>query len=82
MIDDVGWADFGYSNNIATRYGSKENSNGQIPTPNIDKLANKGLKFTSHYVHPTCTPSRYAMIIFYLNRVNFGRVISLPLNMY
>ena len=64
MIDDIGWADLGYSNKFATRYGSKENSNGQIPTPNIDKLANKGLKFTSHYVHPTCTPSRYAKIVF------------------
>ena len=58
MVDDVGWADFGYNNQIATRYGSKENSNGQIPTPNIDRLAEKGLKLTSHYVHPTCTPSR------------------------
>ena len=59
LIDDVGWADFGYNNEIATRFGAKENGNGQIPTPNINRLANKGLKLTSHYVHPTCTPSRY-----------------------
>ena len=58
MIDDVGWADFGYNNKIATNYGSKQNSNGVIPTPNIDRLAERGLKLTSHYVHPTCTPSR------------------------
>ena len=59
LIDDVGWADFGYNNKIATSFGGTENSNGQIPTPNIDQLAEQGLKFTSHYVHPTCTPSRY-----------------------
>ena len=59
LIDDVGWADFGYNNKMATKFGAKENSDGQIPTPNIDRLAEKGLKLTSHYVHPTCTPSRY-----------------------
>ena len=58
LIDDVGWADFGYNNQFAARFGAKENGDGQIPTPNIDRLANKGLKLTSHYVHPTCTPSR------------------------
>ena len=58
LIDDVGWADFGYNNQMATKFGAKENTDGQIPTPNIDRLAEKGLKLTSHYVHPTCTPSR------------------------
>ena len=58
LIDDVGWADFGYNNKIATQFGAKEDSDGQIPTPNIDRLAETGLKLTSHYVHPTCTPSR------------------------
>ena len=58
LIDDVGWADFGYSNRIASIVGKDNASNGSIPTPNIDRLAAEGLKLTSHYVHPTCTPSR------------------------
>lgn len=34
-------------------------SNGQIKTPNIDRLAKKGGKFTSGYVSaPLCAPSR------------------------
>ena len=61
LIDDVGWADFGYNNRISSVIGSEGLSNGQIPTPNIDKLAEHGLKLTSHYVHPTCTPSRYML---------------------
>ena len=54
----MGWADFGYNNKLATDYGGSVDSNGQIPTPNIDALAERGLKLTSHYVHPTCTPTR------------------------
>ena len=61
LIDDVGWADFGYNNRIASIVGKNNVSDGQIPTPNIDRLAEKGLKLTSHYVHPTCTPSRYIL---------------------
>ena len=61
MIDDVGWADFGYNNKIDI-LGNKEGvGDGTIPTPKIDKLAGKGLKLTSHYVHPTCTPSRFIL---------------------
>ena len=61
LIDDVGWADFGYSNRISSIVGENNVSDGQIPTPNIDRLAHSGLKLTSHYVHPTCTPSRYIL---------------------
>lgn len=49
--DDVGYGDVGV-------YGSK-----MIPTPNIDKLANEGLRFTDgHCSAATCTPSRYSML--------------------
>ena len=49
--DDVGYNDVGV-------YGSK-----MIPTPNIDKLANGGLKFTDgHCSAATCTPSRFSML--------------------
>lgn len=49
--DDVGWGDVG-------AYGSK-----LIPTPNIDKLADEGLRFTDgHCSAATCTPSRFSML--------------------
>ncbi|MEM9399719.1 MAG: arylsulfatase [Verrucomicrobiota bacterium] len=49
--DDVGYGDVGV-------YGSK-----MIPTPNIDKLAKGGLRFTDgHASSATCTPSRYALL--------------------
>ncbi|WP_137402514.1 sulfatase family protein [Echinicola rosea] len=48
--DDLGYGD-------VAKYG------GQIPTPNIDKLAAEGLLFTNAYATAaTCTPSRYAML--------------------
>src|SRR5215217_6800814 len=49
--DDLGYGDVG-------AYGAK-----RIPTPNIDRLAKEGLRFTSAYApSATCTPSRYAML--------------------
>lgn len=46
MADDVSWEAFG-------SYGSKE-----YQTPNIDKLAKKGIRFEHCYSTPICTPSR------------------------
>lgn len=49
--DDVGYGDLGC-------YGAK-----LIPTPNLDKLAGQGLKFTDgHCSAATCTPSRFSML--------------------
>src|SRR5215207_481357 len=49
--DDLGYGDTGC-------YGAKK-----IATPNIDKLAAQGLRFTdAHAASATCTPSRYAML--------------------
>ncbi|MEY4483412.1 MAG: hypothetical protein RL693_864 [Verrucomicrobiota bacterium] len=49
--DDLGYGDVG-------AYGAT-----QIPTPNMDRLAHEGLRFTSGYSpSATCTPSRYAML--------------------
>ena len=49
--DDIGWGDLGC-------YGSKA-----IPTPNLDRLAAQGTRFTSGYcTSATCTPSRYSLL--------------------
>jgi len=34
----------------------------QIPTPNIDKLANEGVILNNYYVSPICTPTRSAIM--------------------
>jgi arylsulfatase len=52
LMDDVGWGDFGcYGGGVAVG----------APTPNIDRLARKGLLLTSCYSEPSCTPSRASL---------------------
>lgn len=46
MADDLGYGDLGV-------YGQE-----LIKTPNIDQLANEGMKFTQAYASPVCTPTR------------------------
>ncbi len=49
--DDLGYGDTGC-------YGAT-----RVPTPNIDRLAKAGLRFTdAHCAASTCTPSRYTML--------------------
>lgn len=49
LADDLGYGDLGC-------YG------GRVPTPNIDKLASEGIRFTQAYVaSPICSPSRVAI---------------------
>ena len=49
--DDIGWGDLGC-------YGAKA-----IPTPNLDRLAAQGVRFTAGYcTTATCTPSRYSLL--------------------
>lgn len=51
LVDDMGYADLGCM-------GAKD-----IRTPNIDRLANEGLKFTDFYANaPVCTPTRTAFL--------------------
>src|SRR3954464_6064303 len=49
-IDDLGYADIG-------PFGSKINR-----TPNLDRMAKEGRKFTSFYAAPVCSPSRAALM--------------------
>ena len=46
LIDDLGYGDIG-------PFGSKLNR-----TPNLDRMAKEGMKLTSFYACPVCTPSR------------------------
>ena len=47
LADDLGYGELGC-------YGQKK-----IRTPNIDRLAKEGMRFTQHYSgHPVCAPSR------------------------
>src|SRR5262249_24000698 len=47
LMDDVGWGDFGcYGGGVAVG----------APTPNIDRLARRGLLLTSCYSQPSCPP--------------------------
>jgi arylsulfatase len=53
LMDDVGWGDFGcYGGGLAVG----------APTPNIDRLARRGLLLTSCYSEPSCTPSRATLM--------------------
>jgi arylsulfatase len=49
VADDMGFSDVG-------SYGS------EIETPNVDSLAQDGLRFSQFYNHPRCSPSRAAML--------------------
>lgn len=53
VVDDLGYGDVG-------AYGGGEQLGA--PTPNIDRLAREGLKLTSTYAQPTCTPTRAALM--------------------
>ena len=51
LIDDLGWSDLGC-------YGNKFNE-----SPNIDKLASQGMRFTDAYAAcPVCSPTRASII--------------------
>lgn len=53
VVDDMGYGDPGV-------YGGGAMIGA--PTPNIDALANNGLRLISTYAQPTCTPSRAALM--------------------
>ncbi len=64
LIDDMGYGDIG-------PYGSKVNR-----TPHLDRMAAEGMKLTSFYAAPVCTPSRAQMMTgCYAKRVSLPNVI-------
>ncbi len=66
LVDDIGWTDVGC-------FGSSF-----YETPNLDKLANEGVKFTNAYAScPVCSPTR-ASIMTGKNTVNHGVTDWIP----
>ncbi|GLK45649.1 arylsulfatase [Novosphingobium sp. NRRL B-2648] len=49
VADDLGWSDLG-------AFG------GEIATPNLDALANSGVRFTGFHTAPTCSPTRSMLL--------------------
>lgn len=49
VADDMGWNDIGYHNQ-------------QVCTPNLDRLAETGVRLEQFYVYPTCSPTRAAFL--------------------
>lgn len=67
LVDDMGYGDPGaYGGGAAVG----------APTPNIDMLAQNGLKLTSTYTTPLCTPSRAAL---YTGRIPARSGLTRPL---
>ena len=61
LVDDLGWADVKYNN-----------SESFYETPNIDRLAQRGIRFSQAYsANPVCSPTRAAIMTGkHPNRVN------------
>src|ERR1700757_4731165 len=64
LVDDMGFSDIGC-------YGS------EIPTPNLDKLAATGLRFTQFYNTGRCCPSRAALLTgLYSHQAGVGHMMD------
>jgi len=67
VTDDVGYGDIG-------SYGSPD-----IKTPNLDRLAREGVRFTDFYAAPTCSPTRASLISGrYYQRFRIERPLPAP----
>ena len=57
MVDDMGWMD------TSLPFGeSVMPLNKKYHTPNMERLAKEGMKFTNSYAQPVCTPTRVSML--------------------
>ena len=64
VADDLGWSDLGC-------FG------GEVPTPNLDKLAQGGVRFTQFYNMARCCPSRASIMTgLYPHQVGMGNMTS------
>ncbi|MFN5938178.1 MAG: sulfatase-like hydrolase/transferase, partial [Sphingobacteriales bacterium] len=66
LVDDMGFSDLGC-------YG------GEVKTPNIDRLADQGIKMRSFYNNARCCPTRASVLTGkYPHAVGMGHMVSLP----
>lgn len=66
LADDLGWNDVGY-------HGS------DIPTPNIDRLAEDGVELDRFYAAPMCTPTRSTLLTGkHPHRIGMSRTVVRP----
>ncbi len=65
FIDDLGYGDIGPFGSVSNR------------TPNLDRMAKEGMRLTSFYAAPVCTPSRAQVITgCYAKRVSLPHVLG------
>lgn len=57
LVDDMGWQD-----TSVPFWDRHTELNTQFNTPNMERLAAKGVKFTQAYATPVCSPSRVSLI--------------------
>ncbi len=57
LVDDMGWQD------TSLPFWDKETAfNKRYHTPNMERLAKEGMKFTQAYATPVCTPTRVSLM--------------------
>jgi len=56
LVDDMGWED-----TSVPFFSTNTLLNARYDTPNMERLAAQGVKFTSAYACPVCTPSRVSL---------------------
>jgi len=57
LVDDMGWQD-----TSVPFWDQKTPLNERYATPNMERLASEGMKFTQAYATPVCTPTRVSLI--------------------
>jgi arylsulfatase A-like enzyme len=68
FADDMGWSDIGC-------YGS------EVKTPNLDRLASQGIRFTQMYNTSKCFPSRASLLTgLYSQRTGYHKSFEKPMN--
>jgi arylsulfatase A-like enzyme len=57
LVDDMGWQD-----TSVPFWNKSTDLNKRYHTPNMERLAREGLKFTNAYAMPVCTPTRVSLL--------------------